>query len=402
MSEEAAAAARAVAAALGLRRNDGTTGLAAPLARAVRALPAWARWRIARDTLAVATGVRVLASFDGAHVPDAEALARCLGPAAAVAAAAAAGEPGAAGGGGGGALLSALALLVVDGVCCVCAPARLLRDCAARLEALKREDGREEEEEEEAEEEDEDNARAGGGLRAPPAPAPPPPPPPPQPRAPLLVCLDGDAPRLAPPDVRARVCAQLEGLQSALDLAFRRHCAPPAAANGADANAAPDAAAALPVVPDVLLPPASSSSPPPLLPALPTLNGWLLGYPVVYVVGQGEEEDAGRRAAASLQHASASSARGGGGGLSLVRAVLPCCHDCLPAEPPGPLGASHDPLWQFSVPAQAVGGERAVARLAQRAERELRARVAAAAAGSWSGPPRVELAPASWGPAIVL
>jgi hypothetical protein len=369
-------AAAALAAALGL--SGGGSCSASPLPRAVRALPLWARWRIARDALAVASGVRALASFDGAHVPDPEPLARCLAPA--VAAAAAEAEEEATG-------APPLALLVVDGVCCVCAPRRLLRECAARLEALKRNSGGEQEELEQ--EEEQQQQEEGEGL------SPPPPPP-------LLVCLDGGEPRLAPPDVRARVVAQLEGLQSALHLAFRPHCG--AAAPAADAAPPPLPVAVLPLGSDA----GASSSPP--LPTLPTINGWLLGYPVVYVVGAGEpaggekeeeqeDGDAGRRAVASLQQAS-----DGGGGLTLLRAVLPCAS--LPAEPPGPLGpTAPDPLWQCSVPVRAIGGERAVERLARRAERDLRA----AADGGRSpllwgpeGAARVEVAAAALGVAIVL
>ena len=416
------AAAAALAAALGLRAGGGATGggsgpVPAPAASSsrepsLRRLSAPARWRIARDVLAVASGLRPLASFDGAYVPDPLALARCLGPALSPAPPPPLGRP-------------PLALLVVDGVCCVCAPEALLRECASRLEALRRR-------------QQADGEKSGGAAAAASVAAdeddggrgdddddgddddtlPPLPPP-------LFVYLDGGAPRLAPRDVLARVCAQLGALQRVLTRAFES-CGSGAGGDGSGGGGGGgggEAGAVLPVIP--LLLGGSDGGADGELPALPTLNGWLLGYPVVYVLaaaaaagqgGEAEREAAGRQVAASLAAAAAASADddgdggddgdeggNGGGGLWLMRGELPC--PALPAEP-GTSATAPSPLWQLSVPVAAAGGRAAVGRTARAQEALLRARAAASAAAQlcW-GPPCVavvRLLPAPSGLAYVV
>jgi hypothetical protein len=363
-----AEAAGLLAASLGLGAPASSPAAAPPAPRSLRSSRAAARWTVARDVLAVASGVRPFASLDGAFLPDPRAAAAWLGAAllplaGAAAAAAAAPHPGD----------KKLALVVVDGVCCVCSPSRLLREGAARLEALRRR-----------------GPQTAAGAKEPSREGA---------LAPLLVRLGEGGARLLSPEEHARACAQLEALHSVLEDAFERA----AAASGAGG------APSLPVVPDLLLLPLPASGAPRSgLPALPTLNGWLLGYPVVYTVDDagGDAEAAGRAASAALREAAGSP----GGGLRLLLAGH---HGCPPLPPLGPSGGGEPPLWQCSVPVGAVGGIEAVRDVvAAAAERELRGRLRerqaeeeAAGRHWWWGSPdaaRVEVAPAPDGAGVVL
>lgn len=306
------------------------------------------RWTVARDVLAVAAGVRSFVSLDGACLRDPRAAADWLGAALLPVVAAVAPHPGD----------EKLALVVIDGVCCVCSPSRLLREGAARLKALRRHGP--------------SAAAMAGPLRGA--------------LAPLLVRLGEGGARLLSPEEHARVCAQLEALHSVLEDAFER----------AAAAASPSS---LPVVPDLLLLPASG------LPALPTLNGWLLGYPVVYTVDDGGDPQA---AAAALRDAAASP-----GGLRLLAAYHQRPHRCTHLLLPPRGSGGEEAIWQCSVPVDAVGGIEVVRDVAAAAERELRGRLRErqaeeAAVGrlfrSWGSPDaaRVEVAPAPDGVGMVL
>ena len=268
------------------------------------------RARLAYDALAVAAGLRSVAMADYALCAPA-ALARALG---------ASGLSAGAGGGAAAALGAAAAgrqlqfvggVLALDGCCYVADLARL----AARLEALL------------VSEPGSDGAgpeAAGGGGAAAAA-------------EPLIGAVFADgAPALAGADDLRLLRVQLARLLPAIRRAAAEAAASAAAAAG---ESAAGAATDWPVV---------DLGEVPALPCMPTLNGWLLGYPVVYIV-------AGREAAAAAARALSGAALR----RVAVRAACPALARRLEAGGNGGNvggGEGGDELLAFTIPEALCGG----------------------------------------------